>query len=211
METEGYIKFKIDHSFEPIEIPKKLFEILSECRTKLYDNQLIGTLPNGIGFGNISHKYNQHFVITGSATGSERILAATGYAIVTKATISKNYIASRGSTKASSESLSHAAIYETNSAIKAVIHIHNKNLWQKLRHKLPTTPDTASYGTPALASAIQKLLSKKSAHGIIIMGGHEDGILTYGSTLEEAATILYNLIEPSLYARGKIIYDRLSK
>lgn len=194
MESEGYIKFQIDHTYEQISIPNQLFETVSFWRTKFFDLQLIGTLPNGIGFGNISHKNNHNFYITGSATGSDRELPKSGYALVTEFNIEKNAVKSIGETKASSESLSHAAIYLTKDDVNAVIHIHNKTLWEKLIHKLPTTPLEIAYGTPAMAEAVIKVVNTNSKNGIIVMGGHEDGILSYGSSISDAANQILKYI-----------------
>ena len=93
-----------------------------------------------------------------------------------------------GMTKASSESMSHAVIYEQNPDINSVIHVHHVKMWKDYLNVLPTTDPEAQFGTPRIATEIQKLIKNKK--GIIIMGGHEEGILTYGSTIEET----YNLL-----------------
>jgi ribulose-5-phosphate 4-epimerase/fuculose-1-phosphate aldolase len=98
-------------------------------------------------------------------------------------------------TMASSESLTHAAIYDCTKETNAVIHVHHKEKWTSLLHKAATTNTSIPYGTPEMAYAIQDLIVKNKigAHKIIAMGGHEEGLIFFGRTLEEAAlTILRN-------------------
>ena len=156
---------------------------------KLYEIGFIGAYPDGIGYGNVSMRTkNNEFVISGSATGNFQSLHKEHYALVYDFDIEKNTIYSKGQTKASSESLSHAAIYSSNPNINGIIHIHNTNMWEKYLGVLPTTDKNASFGTPEIAQEIKKYSQKDS--GIIIMGGHKEGIITFGNTLEQALTIL---------------------
>jgi L-ribulose-5-phosphate 4-epimerase len=72
------------------------------------------------------------FVITGSGTGSLKKLSAEHYTRVTAYDLLKNTLTSAGPIKASSESLTHAAVYETLPLINTVLHIHHLALWEKL-------------------------------------------------------------------------------
>ncbi len=94
----------------------------------------------------------------------------------------------RGEIEASSESLSHAAIYAALPEIKSVIHIHNQRLWQKFLHILPATSLSAEYGTPKLADEIRRILvqTEKQNQRIFILGGHPDGLISYGRSIFEA-------------------------
>ena len=95
---------------------------------------------------------------------------------------------------ASSESMSHAVFYKHNKNIKAVIHIHASNLWIKHLDKLPTSSKLAAYGTPKMASSITKELKQFSSNsGVLIMGGHSDGILAFGKDLDNAFSMLQKL------------------
>jgi len=192
---EGYIKFNCKWiKDKPIIQANKLFEI-NRWRDKLYSLGLLGAYDNGIGFGNISIRFKKNsFIITGSATGKYPALNENHYVLVNEYNFDKNNLTCKGPIKASSESLSHAMIYECSSDTNAVIHIHNIDMWKNLIDKLPTTNKEISYGTPAMAKEIKKLFleSKVNDKKIIVMGGHKEGIISFGKTLDEAGNILLN-------------------
>ena len=129
---EGYIKFNCKWiKDKPILTANKLFEI-NKWRDKLYKLGLIGAYDNGIGFGNISIRFKKNtFIITGSATGNLHVMNENHYVLVNKYNLAKNSLTCKGPIKASSESLSHAIIYECSSDTNAVIHIHNIHIWKK--------------------------------------------------------------------------------
>ncbi|MFP4024997.1 MAG: class II aldolase/adducin family protein [Thiohalospira sp.] len=186
---EGYIKFNIEWEKQPFDFPKQLFLSMILWRQKLYEMELIGSFANGVGFGNISIRYhNNQFFITGSATGNIQKLTQKHYALVKDFDLENNYVHCTGLTKASSESLSHAAVYESNKKVNAVIHIHHQNFWEKYIHHLPTTNKSAAFGTPEIAREISKLTTQEK--GIIIMGGHPEGIISYGKSLDDAGNLL---------------------
>ena len=187
---EGYIKFNLDWNQEEFTFDDNLFKQVNFYRKKLFDLNLIGIYADeGIGFGNISNRlYNNQFIISGSATGEFTDLKKEHYAVVTEFDISKNKVSCKGLTKASSESMSHAAIYSSNLKINAVVHVHHQQMWNKYLNVLPTTDNNAAFGTPEIAYEIQRLAKNES--GIIIMGGHPEGIISYAETVEKA----YNII-----------------
>ena len=200
--TEGYIKFNCNWEQKEIQIQDEIFVQLEATRTQLYELGLIGMHPDGIGFGNISVKSagSSSFIITGSATGQFAKLEPKHFALVTGYNFTLNTISCTGQTKASAESLSHAAIYETLPEVGAVVHIHCLSLWEKLLNVLPTTSAEVEYGTPEMAEAIRELISEmKSDEKVIVMGGHREGILAFGQNLEEATSEIIK------------IYNRLSK
>jgi ribulose-5-phosphate 4-epimerase/fuculose-1-phosphate aldolase len=92
----------------------------------------------------------------------------------------------------SSESLTHAAIYESDANAGAIVHCHNSKLWAALLNQTPTTSKTAEYGTPEMAYEIMQLFTRTDAQSrkIVVMAGHEGGILTFGRDLEEAFAVL---------------------
>lgn len=198
MLNDGIIKFQISHKTSSIEIDPAVFEEVSELRTQLHDLQLIGQLPNGIGYGNVSIRYPHgemnEFLITGNGTGNLRMLPISGYAVVTKADINSNLVESYGKTKASSESLSHAILYHTNPNIQGVVHVHNNKLWKHLFDMELTTPATQAFGTPEIATSIGNCMRKSPNKGIIVMGGHQDGIISYGISLQEAIDSLLSYL-----------------
>jgi ribulose-5-phosphate 4-epimerase/fuculose-1-phosphate aldolase len=189
--NEGYIKFQCNWEQKKILIPQKLFLQLEKERTKLYERGLIGMYPDGIGFGNISIRLKgRTFIITGSATGQFDKLDQFHYSLVSEYNFESNSIFCRGMTKASAESLTHAAVYEALPEVCAVVHVHCLELWKKLLNNYPTTSGEIEYGTPEMALAVQSLAAEMgmSDENIIIMGGHQEGILAFGQNLEEATT-----------------------
>lgn len=191
---EGYIKFKYD--WIPAALPNINLEGLLFYRQQLYDAKLIGAYSNGIGYGNISQRYQgNQFIISASATGNFAQLDASHFSLVDDFDLDKNWLSCIGNLPASSESLSHAAIYQTLPKVNAIAHIHHKELWNKYLHHYPTSSVEAAFGTPALAYSLIELLKKeKSGLEIIVMGGHEEGILIYASSLKQAVEKSVNLI-----------------
>ena len=66
-------------------------------------------------------------------------------------------------------------------------------MWKKLMYKFPTTNTKTAYGTPEMAGEIKRLFNNHNFNktdNIIIMAGHEDGIISFGRNLEEAYNIL---------------------
>ncbi|MFH2019947.1 MAG: class II aldolase/adducin family protein [archaeon] len=181
---DGYIKFNLDWKKSSIN-----FDIseINTCREKLYGLGLIGAYPSGIGYGNISIRIgkNNEFIITGSETGNKKKLNIDDYSLVTSFDVDKNFVSCIGLTKASSESMTHAAIYEANLRINAVIHIHSKRLWDFLKNKTMCISKDIPYGTPEMAHAVGKL-AKENASGIIVMLGHVEGIISYGKNIDDA-------------------------
>ncbi|MGC9151070.1 MAG: class II aldolase/adducin family protein [Microbacter sp.] len=189
---EGYIKYHCQWN-QTAPFTHHTLKELIEWRNFLYQHGLIGMYPDGIGFGNVSIRYkNNLFFITGSATGHITHIEREHISLVLHADVTNNVLTCEGPVKASSESLSHAVIYESVAAVNAVVHIHHKPTWERWIHQLPTTDVTASYGTPQMAEEIKKILHNPSQmkEQIIIMGGHEEGIITFGNNLKEAVTVL---------------------
>lgn len=195
--NEGYIKFNCVWTQQRIEISEEVFQELEKQRSRLYKLGLIGMYPDGIGFGNISVRMDNEnkFIITGSATGQFSRLATSHYSLVNDSNFVNNSISCTGLTKASAESLTHAAIYEALPEVGAVVHIHSLQLWEKLKNKLPTTLETIEYGTPEMALAVKELALVANSHfeKIIIMGGHREGILAFAGSLEDATSAIINI------------------
>lgn len=192
--NEGYIKFKCDWEKNGFFFSKEAFSYINNWRQKLYNHELIGAYDNGIGYGNLSIREDStnSFIISGSATGNYPVLNKSHYAKVIDYDVNDNYVKCIGEIKASSESLTHAVVYEASPIINAVIHTHNKKLWEKLLNSEPTTSFNAEFGTPELALEIKRLFNNDNAleRQIIIMGGHEEGIITFGRDMEDAGSVL---------------------
>jgi L-ribulose-5-phosphate 4-epimerase len=188
-----YVKF----SCEPLAGDIASFSGLAELnayRRKLLDLRLIGVDPKGIGFGNLSVRdgATKKFYITGSATGGIHELILANCAKVVAYDFERNQVRYEGSAMPSSESLTHAAIYESDPTAGAVVHCHNSKLWTALLNQAPTTSTAAEYGTSQLAYEIMQLFTRTNVQSrkIAVMAGHEGGILTFGRDLEQAFAVL---------------------
>jgi L-ribulose-5-phosphate 4-epimerase len=193
--TEGYLKFNPQWIKEPITIDPGLLSKINHVRSELITKRYLGVLPDGIGFGNISVRVGDTnlFIITGSATGRFLVLDISHLALVESTSIEENSLVCRGLTAASSESMSHAIIYKTLPGVNAVIHIHDAKLWENNFNQLPTTDPSAEYGTPEMAFSIQRLITEtRMEKGVLVMGGHEEGLIAFGSNLEESLFLLEN-------------------
>ena len=188
-----YIKFSCERVAAQISSLDRLAE-LNAYRRKLLDLRLIGVDPNGNGFGNLSVRdgATDDFYITGSATGGIHELTLADCAKVVACDFESNCVRYEGSALPSSESLTHAAIYESDATAGAVIHCHDSELWAAVLNEEPTTAKAAEYGTPDLANEIMQLFTRTDVQSrkIIVMAGHEAGILTFGKDLEEAFAVL---------------------
>ena len=189
MSETGSIKFTCDRVV--VELSRFAgFDELNEYRRKLLRLGTIGIDRNGVGFGNLSVRNGatSRFYITGSGTGKLPELTPADSARVVDYHFARNSLQGEGLTVASSESLTHAAIYESDPTTWAVIHCHDMKLWTALLHKVPTTPEKVEYGTPEMAYAVRGLfhntdvLKKK----IFLMAGHEGGVVAFGRDLRSA-------------------------
>lgn len=189
---EGYIKFNCNW-IPSNDIPLHMVKELNLWREKMFEKELIGMYPDGIGFGNISMRWKgDAFLISGSATGGLPKLSESHYSLVTDYSLSTNSVTCKGPVKASSESLTHASIYECSATTHAVIHIHNLKMWKGLIHTVPTSSEDVSYGTPDMANEIKRLFTETSlgVEKIMVMGGHQEGIIGFGKDLDEAGYVL---------------------
>ena len=197
--NEGVIKFTIEWQKENFlpdisSVHESPISQLNVWRQRLYEKRLAGVYDNGISFGNLSQLLpDGSFIITGTQTGHLPELQIKHYTKVIKADIEKNSVICKGPIKASSESLTHAALYAANSSIKAVIHVHHKDFWKRSMHHIPTSKADVPYGTPEMAKEIFRLFKETdlAKEKIINMAGHEDGIISFGNDLNEAGNVLF--------------------
>jgi L-ribulose-5-phosphate 4-epimerase len=188
-----YVKF----TYQRARADTAPFDALAElnaCRRKLLKQRLMGVDSNGVGFGNLSVRDGSttNFYITGSATGGLPELTLTDCARVVAYDFARNWLRYEGAAIPSSESLTHAAIYESDPTIFAVIHCHDSDLWATLLDRAPATSQSVAYGTPEMAYEIMRLfkMSDVRSRKILAMAGHEGGIVTFGKNLEDAFDVL---------------------
>lgn len=191
---EGVIKFKLTLKRAPA---PEMFQViaLEKWRALFFKLGLVGEYPiDKIGYGNLSCRLSEkNFLITGSQTGHLAHLRAHHYTKVIDCDLKKGSITAEGLVPPSSESLTHFAIYEANSAIQYVFHVHHRQLWDMLiAGPFDYIEANIAYGTQKMAKAASELLVNKNA-GIFVMKGHEDGVISYGTTAEEAGKNILDL------------------
>ena len=193
MTEEGYVKYRCVHENGPApEHPGR--EELNALRSDLVRAGLVGVLENGVGYGNVSLRAGQGFVITATATGHIPELGPEGYTLVTRCDIDANTVWSIGPAQASSESMTHAAVYEASPVTNCVIHLHHAGLYgQLLAGKAPATAPDAAFGTPAMARSVAELVRLHPADGVIAMTGHPDGFIMYAPNVDHMRDLLYML------------------
>lgn len=196
--SEGVIKFKLKLKKSPSPEMKVVIG-LEKWRVILFKLGFIGEYPiEKVGYGNLSLKINDtSFYITGSQTGHLPHLQSRHYTKVTFCDLGKSSITAEGQIAPSSESLTHFAIYKSNPEIQAIFHVHHSQLWKYLLNgPYDFIDENIDYGTHEMAMAAQQVLGGKS-HGIFAMKGHEDGIVAYGKSVEEAGKILLDVYRKS--------------
>lgn len=221
MIDEGYVKFECHHNVAtwntpqlPLSPPLETkLQAIDDLRTELHDAKFIGIYENGIGYGNISLRSNivmnnnsenveittdiatetlSNFVISATATGGARELELDGYSLVSKIDIENNAVWSTGPLQASSETMTHAAIYCTAERVNCVVHIHNRELYDALlkQENSLQTPKNIAYGTVEMAYAIMAIAKKYPLEACIAMGGHDEGIIIYGISIDHVKSQL---------------------
>ncbi len=208
---EGTLKFQLRHTMTQA-VDLNDYRELNAWRRILFLLQLIGQHParyEGYGFGNISQRIApfdappalRRFIITGTQTGGLPHLSAGHYAIVTECRPELNLIVAEGPIKPSAESLTHGSVYALDSSARFVMHAHSPHIWQQARQlDIPTTPEDVPYGTPEMAEAVSRLFAETdvAARRIFCMGGHEDGVITFGASAEEAGQAMLRYLARAL-------------
>lgn len=199
MLDEGYIKYQSKWTVAPAPFPD-VTQQLENSRRPLIAAGLVGHYEDlGIGFGNISIRCGDpgQFLITGTQTGHIDTTTEQHYSLVTQYDIEGNQVSCRGPVQASSEAMTHAAIYELDPSIAAIVHVHSKTLWDKYLNKLPTTNPDVAYGTPEMAGEFRRLFTTSllGAQGLTVMGGHEEGLIAIGESLEQATARILALAD----------------
>jgi ribulose-5-phosphate 4-epimerase/fuculose-1-phosphate aldolase len=195
----GAIKFTAERAASTC-APFAALAELNVCRSRLRQKGLIGVDASGIAFGNISIRdgNNPRFFITASGTSGKMELGLNDCARVTAWDLARNWLRFEGRAMASSESLTHAALYQADDHIGGVIHGHSLKIWTALLHRAPFTPEDIEYGTPAMARAVRHLLETTNlrATKVFAMAGHRAGVVAFGKNLSEAYAALLGAAPP---------------
>lgn len=193
-QDEGVIKYNL--VFDMGDAPRSAdIEDINNWRTLLHQMQLIGQDVNrygGLGFGNISCRRPgnpNHFIVSGTQTGGIHLLKAEHYCTITQCDIHHNKVKAFGLIRPSSEAVSHGVLYQLSADINVVIHVHCPEIWQCADSlRLPKTGPQTPYGTAELANEISRLYAAGAfaKQHIVVVPGHEDGVIAFGSTAEHA-------------------------
>lgn len=200
---DGIIKFDQSDYTQTPGLATLEFQELENWRKKLYHLKLIGEyLPEKIGYGNLSlkrdyQKWRQverpQFVISGTQTGHLPSLGPDHYTRVVDFDIRLNKVSVQGPMMASSESLTHAALYLVSDQINCVFHIHDQKIWRgMLKDSAPATPNDIPYGTIEMADYVQKMFPNQP-DGHFAMAGHQDGVVAFASQLDKAGELIMEL------------------
>ena len=190
-------------------LPDIALEEIEALRQRLRAAQVLGQDPDryeGYGFGNVSRRIApftglpaaRPFLITGRQTGGIPKLSGEHYAVVRECCASDNRVVAEGPSTPSSESLTHGILYALDDSLRWVIHAHSPALWQESRLlRLPTTDQAVLQGTPEMSAEVQRLFAETSVreHKLFAMGGHEDGLICFGRTADEAGDALFSRLK----------------
>ena len=210
MQEEGIIKFDLVFK-DAAAVPANTLTELNHWRNILWQQALIGQDPtryDGYGFGNVSQRIGnfnaphgkRSFMISGTQTGHLPDLDNSYYAHVMTYNAASNAVSAEGPIKPSSESLTHAMLYDLDDKIRVVLHVHSPDIWLAAdRLGIPVTDAAVPYGTPKMAEEVRRLFNETDVREkkIFSMGGHEDGVVSFGTTAEEAGDILLRTLDAS--------------
>lgn len=215
---EGVIRFDARHETRPLEerLHGDTVRVLSAWRGILAHLRLLGREPGryeGLGYGNVSARTGpfgdvprgrRRFLVTGTQTAGLAYATLREYCLVESWDVAANQVTSAGLVEPSSESLTHAALYDASPAIRVVLHAHAPELWRHARALgLPLTREGAANGTPAMAEEVARLYREGTfaATRVAAMGGHEDGVIAFGHSADAAGVALVTQLARAMATR----------
>lgn len=200
---EGVIQFKaVCESRQVPESGGVLCNEVGPLRERLIQLGWVGERPDryaGLGYGNLSVRGDESgFYITASQIGGDLPLQPDHWCHVLRVDVVENLVCYQGVRPPSSESMTHAAVYAALPAVACVVHIHAPEIWRKRDALLyPQTDAAIAYGTPGMHDEVSRL-APKAADGVLVLGGHEDGLLVWGASVDAAYGRLLQLHEAAL-------------
>ncbi len=180
IKKEGVIRFSYECVGRRRHYPDHEKRLIS-LRNWLRALRLIGQ-EGGVGYGNVSIRTPAGtFLITASQTGHREDISSGELVEIIHYDFLESFVRCAGAGPPSSETLTHAAVYDASPRAGCVAHVHSAELWKRMYGRVPTTSPDALYGTPQLALGIRDIVS--SSNGlpeILVLGGHRDGLLLVG-------------------------------
>jgi L-ribulose-5-phosphate 4-epimerase len=177
-------------------------DTLRGWRTVLRRLGLLGQDParyDGLGFGNLSARdadCPDEFVVTASQTSGAEILDDDGLVRIIHSDLERFWVDALGRQPPSSETLTHAMIYQADTSVNWVFHAHSPEIWRQTRALgLPATPEHVAYGSTAMVRAVADLLGRHSTRPLAFTTlGHQDGVFACGASAAQAGTTLAALL-----------------
>ena len=206
-EAEGAIQFAFD--LKPGRGPgvqADVVEPLLAWRTVLRRLHLLGQSPErygGLGYGNLSVRdpgRPGEFIVTASQTSGIEHLHADGLCRIREFDLERFWVAAEGLQPPSSESLTHAMIYDADPGVRWIFHAHSPDIRRQAEALgMPATGADVAYGSPPMACAVVRLLADRPQRPLVFVTlGHEDGVFACGSTAGETGSSLVDHLARSL-------------
>lgn len=197
--AEGVIKYRLE--FTPgAPLGAAITASLRVWHRRLRSVGLIGrdaSRYGGLAYGNLSHRLpDAGFIVSASQTADVADPTPAQFTQVHAWDCRDNRLRATGPAPPSSESLTHAALYDADPDIAWIYHVHSPLLWRQ-RHalRLPTSDPAIAYGTPAMAQALAALRRTHPDHALYAMGGHADGLISVGRDADATGMALLGMLE----------------
>ncbi len=199
MIDEGVIKFRCHWRQTPAVAPERV-AALNAWRRRLHALGQIGyDEQHQVGYGNLSQRdpLTGEVLITATQTGHLPQLSAQHYVRISAYDLDTNEVHCDGPLQPSAEAMTHMAIYDAVASAQAVFHVHDAKRWKALRGRIATTGAHVPYGTPAMAYELKRLCAQADfvQHRLAVMAGHDDGLIAFGNSLEEAGSAVLQHID----------------
>ena len=174
---------------------------LSAWRSILYTLELIGQNTGrygGFAYGNLSMRIedSERFIVTASQTSGATKLYVNHLVLIEETNIARFWVEATGLEPPSSETITHAMIYQGEPRARFVFHVHSNEIWKHREAlRLPQTPAEVAYGSEAMAEAVVQLLEQHQIRPLIFAtAGHEDGIFALGYHAQECGSLLVSTL-----------------
>ena len=200
---EGIIKF--DQELRKVSSVSAIdIKDLTLWRSLFFETGLIGKdggKYGGSAFGNLSKRIppfqaplrKRKFIITGTQTSAIEDVKPEHYIKVLEYYPERNLVVVEGLINASSESLTHGALYDLDNTIKYVFHTHSPEIWNNARGLgIPVADKKAVHGSVELIEELERLFREEELRniGIFTCAGSRDGVFSFGKTAKEAGLIM---------------------
>ena len=204
-DVEGVVKFQVAHTYAALDAQSRAaLPALLVARELLFRLGVIGQDParyDGAGFGNVSVRLGRGFLVSGTQTSGSHPAREDEFCVVDGQDFARNEVRSHGPCRPSSESLTHAMIYEVAPSVRCVLHGHCPEIWRNASALAAlTTAADVPYGTMDMADAVRALhdTGALGEQGVLCMLGHQDGVIVFATTPAEAAQLWFTTLARAL-------------